>query len=235
MSLTFLDAVNRVLRIGGIIRGDTDPITTFADLQHGSTYNLAIIAIQSTLTDLTAYYNFPAERASSTVTLSTGTRLYSLASDFVQFWEEDQFFFDTAQNIHIFEYHGGERRLAQEMYTYKTDSGYPSWWYYSEGATKQVGFYRVPTSTENAKVLTYDYEKDVIPVLATDAMPFLRDIEAYKFCDLAAVKFNALFTQTPREPSSNTEEDANYKTARATLLRLMTPNKASSHYGPTYR
>ena len=72
--MIFLDAVNRIMRITGIIRGDVDAITTFSDLQHGASINLAMIAVQDTFTDLMAFYDFPAERASGSITLLNGTR-----------------------------------------------------------------------------------------------------------------------------------------------------------------
>lgn len=234
MAVSFLQAVNRVLRIGGLIRGDTDTIATFSDVQHGSSMNLAIIAIQSTLTDLTAYYDFPQERTSATLTWQTGVRTYTLASDFVQFWNEPAFFYDSVQNNEIMEYDGGERQLARDIPTYQTQSGSPSAWYYSEGATKQIGFYSVPDASVNNRVISYEYEKDVIPLVATDNLPFIRDIEAFKFCDLATVKFNSLFTQLPKQPSADIAKDPTYITARATLLKLIRPGKPSHRYGPKY-
>lgn len=234
MAVTFLQTVNRILRISGVIRGDTDPITSFSDLQHGATMNLAIIAIQSTLTDLIAYYDFPQERTSGTITWQTGIRTYALATDFVQFWNEPAFFYDSVQNNEIMGYNGGEKQLAHDIFDYKTQSGSPSAWYYVEGITKQVGFYAVPDAGVNNRVVTYDYEKDVIPLVATDNMPFIRDIEVFKFCDLAAVKFQSLFTQQPKQPSADVEKDPAYITARATLLRLIKSEKPSHRYGPKY-
>ena len=237
MSQTFLQAVNRVLRIGGVIRGDTDPITSFSDVQHGATMNLVQIAIQSTLTDLASFYSFPQERASSSITLATGTRLYSLASDFVQFWMDNQYLYDSVQNNELPEYRGGERQLARDVPDYKstvTQSGYPTFWYNSEGMTQQIGFYAIPNSDYNGRVLTYDYERDVIPINATDLMPFIRDIHTFTFCDLAAVKFNALFTQQPNTPTPDISKDPAYLNARVTLLRLITPEKPDKRYGPKY-
>ena len=237
MSQTFLNAVNRVLRIGGVIRGDTDPITSFSDVQHGATMNLAIIAIQSTLTDLTAFYDFPQERGSSSITLVAGTRLYSLATDFIEFWQDNQFLYDAAQNNKLYEYDGGERQLSQDVPDYQsvaTQSGYPTWWYNSEGMTQQIGLFSIPNASYAGRVLTYDYEKDVIPVNASDNMPFIRDIHTFTFCDLAAVKFAALFTQQPSSPTPDVEHDPAYLNARSTLLRLITPEKPGKRYGPRY-
>jgi hypothetical protein len=238
MAQSFLQAVNRVLRIGGVLRGDTDPIQSFSDVQHGCTLNLAVIAIQSTLTDLTTFYSFPQERSSSSITMVTGQRLYSLASDFVGFWMDNQFFYDATQNNEIFEYSGGERRLAKDIPDYKsvaTQSGYPSFWYNSEGMTQQIGLYAIPTADYNGRVWTYDYERDVIPLVEADNMPFIRDIHTFTFCDLAAIKFNSLFTQLPNTPSADVTRDPSYINARATLLRMITPEKPNTSYGKRYR
>jgi hypothetical protein len=233
-TMTFLDAVNRILRITGVIRGDTDPIVTFADLQHGATLNLAIIAIQDTLTDLMAFYDFPYERNSSTITLVTGTRVYSLANDFVQFWKENQFLYDSTNSNYIYEWESGERGLSANIFTYKTDSGSPSWWYYVEGSTKQIGFYQVPDATYNGIVLTYDYEKDIVPTLATDTLPFIRGIEANTFCQMAAVRFQALFNSNPKEFSAPVEQHPQYINSRSTLLSLINPKKPRTTYGAVY-
>lgn len=232
---TFVDAVNRILRIAGVIRGDTDPITSFSDLQHGATMNLAQIAIQDTFTDLMAFYDFPSERASSTITLINGTRTYALASDFVQFWESNAFFFDNTDKNQIREYKGGERQIAQEIITYKTDTGAPTLWYYVEGLTKQIGVYQIPNSTYDQRVWTYEYEKDIVPVNAMDAMPFIRDIEANTFCQMAAVRFQSLMSANPKELSAPVEQHPQYINSRSTLLSLINPSKPNKYYGAIYR
>jgi len=234
---TFVQSVNRVLRLSGVIRGDTDPVVSFADLQHGATLNLAMIAIQSVLTDLTAFYTFPQERASGTITLSggTGTRIYQLSTDFVGFWNSTAYFYDATQNYEIPEWKGGEQHLAREIYNYRTQIGYPNFFYYVDGPTKEVGFYQVPDASVNGRVLTYDYEKDVIPLIETDNMPFIRDIEVFKFCELAAIKFNSLFSQQPRLPGTTIEKDPVYIECRSTLLRLIVPTKPGKRYGRSFR
>jgi hypothetical protein len=234
MSMTFVDSVNRILRITGVIRGDTDAISTFSDLQHGATLNLCIIAIQDTLTDLMAFYDFPTERTSSSITFVTGTRAYSLPSDFVQFWKSNQFLYDATGSNYIYEYPGGEKALAASIFTYKSDTGSPNWWYYIEGSTKQLGMYQIPDSTFNGRTVTFDYEKDIVPILATDTMPFIRDIETNSFCQLAAIRFQAMFNANPKEPSAPIESHPQYINSRSTLLSLINPSKANKYYGAVY-
>ena len=459
-NVNFLGAVNRVLRISGIIRGDSDPITSFSDLAHNATMNLAQIAIQSVLTDLAAYYDLPQDRKQGEITLIQGQRVYDLADDFLHFWNNPGFFYDSTQNMIICEFDGGEQKLSREIFDYKTQQGYPNNFYVIDGLTSQVGFYQVPnnniaasnaygsltfnsipsvgtqaagnisfnnnpsngdtltingtvitfvtgtatgnqvyigvnylqtlaalqalllTTTDgnlnqcsyqfasneitityfsygttgnsatfsttsaalavtgsgtllggtnpdtvsvngttfvfvasssavtsmsgvpvpigstaaisannlyhvlfyyeqvnslmsvfeseavvtflailqgsigasytlssstssiipsgatlngaNGRVIVYDYIRDPIPILATDPMPFIRDIEVYKFCELAAVKFNSLFTQEAKMPSQNVEVDPTYVSARADLLKLIRPTKPSKRYGRTY-
>ena len=232
--MTFLGAVNRILRITGIIRGDTDVIQTFSDLQHGATLNLAIIAIQDTFTDIMAFYDFPAERGTASLTMVTGQQAYPLATDFVEFWQDGAFFYDATGSNHIFEYPGGERQLNRSIFTYRTDLGSPNWWYYIEGTSKQVGFYQVPNSVYGGRVFTYDYEKDIVPTQATDQMPFLRDIENNTFCQMAAVRFQAMFNANPKESAPDVERIPQYINSRSTLLKLITPDKPNKFYGLQY-
>lgn len=234
MAMNFLGAVNRILRIGGVIRGDTDPISTFSDLQHGATLNLAIIAVQDTFTDLMAFYDFPSERSSSSITCVTGQRTYSLPADFVQFWESNQSLYDSVGSNMLFEYKGGEKQLSQSIWTYQTDQGSPNWWYYVEGSTKLLGLYQIPNASYNGRVFTFDYEKDIVPVNATDNMPFIRDIESNTFCQLATVRFQSLFNSNPKQISAPVETNPQYINSRSTLLALINPKKPNKFYGPIY-
>ena len=47
--MDFIAAVNRVMRINTIIKGDDDNITTFSDTQHAASISLAQISIQDEL------------------------------------------------------------------------------------------------------------------------------------------------------------------------------------------
>ena len=234
MSQTFLQAVNRVLVTGGVIRADTGLITSFSGLQHGATVNMAIVAIQSCLIDLSTYYDLPYERKSATITAIGGTMNYLLAADFMNFWNEPAFLYDAVQNNHIFEYEGGEKKLSQDIFNYTQQSGYPNAWFYVDGTTKQLGFWPVPDANTSGRVFQYDYEADCIPLIETDVMPFIRNIEVFKFCDLATVKFNSLFTQQAKAPTADVEHDPTYISARADLLKLLRPTKPKKHYGRHY-
>ena len=185
--MNFLGAVTRVMRLGGIIRGDTDIPTTFSDLQHGATIGLAQVAVQDELNELTSDSLLAYEKnATGAITTVASTRSYALPSDFVRFYGTPMLLNGTTE---LFEYPGGEDKLKLVFPGYKTDAGTPSWWYFDLTTTKKIAFF--PVSTE-AKTYTFDYEKDVSVTSATDTMPFHNEMEAQAFCRLAARRFKYL-------------------------------------------
>jgi hypothetical protein len=232
--MTFLQAVAQVLTIGGLLRGDTQAPTSFSQTQFGSSMPLAQIAIKSTLGNITAIWDFPEEKVDATLTMVAGQRIYQLPTDFDEFWTTEPFFYDSVQNNIITQFNGGERKLAIEILDYKTETGYPNEFYEVEGNTKQIGFYQIPDSSVDGRVLNYSYEKDVMVYSETDTLPFISQKESEKFCELAAVKFNALYTQQPRMPGVDTERDPQYVAQLSTLLRMINPIKPPKLYGRKY-
>ena len=224
---TFVDAVNRVFRINHIIKGDDDNITSFGDTQHAADIELAQLAIQSEITDLVANQIIGYEKASDTVTLSTGTRTYALASDFVRFYGSNPSFYDSTQNVRIYELKGGLDKLRDADYLYATNQGTPQWWYWEPGSTYKVGFYNVPDSSYNSRSLSYDYEKSVLVTNTTDTMPFVTTEAYYAFCDCAARRFKQ-FDQSLPIPL---EQDGMWKDARARLQAILKPTNPSNKYG----
>ncbi len=123
--MDFLTGVNRLLRTNQIIGGDDDDITTFADTQHAADIEMAQIAIQDEIASLVANRLLDYEKTSSTITLLTSTRTYTLAADFVRFYGNNPSFYDSTTNTMIHEYRGGEDALKHDDYTYKTATGNP--------------------------------------------------------------------------------------------------------------
>jgi hypothetical protein len=83
--MTFIEAVNRIFRLNGLIRGDTDPITSFTQTQHNASMTVAKIAVQDELIDLVSSRMIDYERTSGTLTMVAGTRVYDLPTDFRSF------------------------------------------------------------------------------------------------------------------------------------------------------
>lgn len=229
---TFLQGVNRLLRISGIIRGDDDDITAFTDTQHAAAISLAQIAIQDEISEIVSERLIPYEKASSTVALVTGTRTYSMAADFVRFFGSSPSFYDSTDNVRIYEWAGGEDRLRDSDYQYTTTQGAPSWWYWSNTTSKQVAFYNVPSATYNGRSLQYDYEKSVLVTNTTDTLPFHNNEEYYSFVQMAARRFQFMITGEQQGLLTN---DATYNNAKSRLYAFIRESNPSKYYGYSYR
>lgn len=228
--MIFLDAVNRIFRTNGIIRGDDDSITTFADTAHNASIQLAMIAVQDELNDLVSDSVIAYELASGSISTTASTRTYALASDFVRFFGKPRLYRAVA-NRYLFEYPGGRDTLALSISTYKTDTGEPNWWYIEPASTKQIGLYHVPDA---AYTYTYDYEKDVSVTNANDTLPFHNEMEAQAFTQAAGRRFKALFEERP-DAVSFILKDPTYITAKSRLMSLMKGRNPSSRYGSLIR
>jgi hypothetical protein len=229
-AFTFLDAVNRVLIANGIIRGDTDAISSFSDLQHSATVAIAQVAIQDELAELVADQALPYEHQSSgSITTVAGTRSYSLPSDFVRFYGEPLMYCTTDSNNIIYPYDGGEDRLRIVDTNYKTTQSTPIWFYFDDTTTKKVAFYYVPSA---AKTYTFDYEASVAVANSTDSMPFHNNTESYAFCRLASRRFKMLFEEM--DPAI-IQADPERNMAKATLFNLIRGVNPSTRYAPLYR
>jgi hypothetical protein len=226
-NVTFLDAVNRILRINHIIKGDDDNITSFGDDQHAADIEIAQLAVQSELSDLVSNKLVDNEKASGTVTLATGTRTYSLATDFVRFYGTNASFFDSTDNTRIYELKGGLDKLRDMDFQYDTNQGSPDSWYWEPGTSHKVGFYSVPDSTYSGRSLQYDYEKSIMIENATDDVPFNRTEVYYAFCDCAARRFKQI-DNTLAVPLN---QDGMWLDARSRLMDLHRTTNPPKYYG----
>lgn len=227
--MNFLGAVTRIMRIEGILRGDTDAPTTFSDLQHGATINLAQIAIQDELNELTSDTLIPYEKKTTgSIITVAGTRSYALAADFIRFYGKAMLY-DSTTNFEMFEFPGGEDRLKVEVYTYKTQQSTPIYFYFEATTTKKISFYPVP---QGVVTYTYDYEGDVSVTNATDTLPFHTESEAQAFCRLAGRRFKFLFEGM--DPALLMQDPEHMK-AKATLADLIIGKNPPKHYAPVYR
>lgn len=227
--MNFLAGVNRILRVNGIIRGDTDELTSFSGLQHNATQTLAQIAIQDELTELVSDRVLPYEHdnTGSIVTIA-GQRSYSLPSNFVRFFGEP-LLVCTDDNNNIYEYPGGEDRLRHVDPNYATTQSSPIWWYFDLTTTKKIAFYYVPS---DAKTYTFHYEKDVSVSNASDTLPFHNEIEAQAFCRLASRRFKFLYEGM--DPSLLASDPEHMK-AKATLADLVKGKNPARGWAPVYR
>jgi len=212
--------------------GDDDDITSFSETQHAAYISLAKIAIQDELSEIVSERLIPYEKTSATITLASGTRTYSLAADFVRFFGSNPSFYDSTDNTRIYEFHGGEDKLRDFDYLYKTNTGAPNWWYWDNTTTKSVGFYSVPNATYDTRSLQYDYEKSVMVSDATDTLPLHNNEEFYSFAQAATRRFDFMRS---KQPQGLLTEDATYNNAKARLYAFLRQTNPSKHYGYHYR
>lgn len=229
---TFVDGVNRLLRINQIIKGDDDNIADFTDTQHAASISLAQIAIQDELSEIVSERLIPYEKASATISLVTSTRTYALETNFVRFYGSHPSFYDSTDNVRIYEYKGGEDALRDHDYQHKTTEGAPSFWYWHNTTTKQVAFYSVPNSTYNSRSLQYDYEKSVMVSAYSDTLPFINNEEYFAFIQAAARRFNFMRMEKPQGLLS---EDATYNNAKARLYAFLRETNPGKYYGYGYK
>lgn len=228
---TFVDGVNRLLRINGIIRGDDDNISDFTETQHSSDISLAQIAIQDELSEIVSERLISYEKGSSTVALVSGTRAYALAADFVRFFGTPSFY-DSTDNSRIYEHKGGEESLMHQDYQYKTTTGAPMSFYWENTTTKQVAFYNIPNASYDGRSLSYDYEKSVMVSAYSDTLPFHNNEEYYSFVSCAARRF---FFMASQQDLGLLTQDATYNNAKARLYAFLNPRNPSGFYGHSYR
>ena len=139
-------------------------------------------------------------------------------------------FYDSANNRHLYQYPGGEKRLRMTIFDYKTQAGDPNWWYLEAASKKQIAFYQVPNV---AKTYTYDYERSVYVTVAADDIPLHSNEEAHAFCAAASRRFKFLF-ENAQNLEGVLKQDASYLGAKARLLRLIKGMNPSKSYGSSY-
>ena len=228
--MTFLEAVNRLLRINGIIRGDDDAITTFSDTQHSADIQLAQIAIQEEIAEVASTASLPYEHTTSTISLVAGTRVYALQTDFIRFFGMPSFY-DSTSNTRIYEYKGGEPSLMQHDFQYKTVNGGVAYFYWDNTTTKQVAFYNIPDATWDGRSLAYDYEKSILVTNTTDTIPFHNNEEAYTFVTMAARRFAYMLE---RKSTGLLTDDATYNNSKSRLFHLIRHGNPTPYYRKNY-
>lgn len=169
MAKTLLNSVNEILKRVSVISGDAGALTSLADSPRQVAIDIAVQVVNEGIDDLYAVTDIahPNEQAESTMTLVTSTRAYTLASDLIQLRYP---MIDKTNNQYIGEYPGGYNALLIAD-PEQDDTGLPMY-----GAFRPTDgkFYldRAPTSVENGRVYTYQYDKNLALSILTDTVPF---------------------------------------------------------------
>lgn len=164
---TLLQAVNKVLRRTQIITSDLSSLTASGKQPWVDT---CVYAWNEVLLDLysTSDLPFPQEVATSTFTLATSDRDYSLAADLIQLRYPIK---DETNGRYITEYPGGFMQMQEDQVFISNETGLP---YLAAFSPIDGTLYldKIPTSNENGLVYRYWYDKDLELSDAADTFPF---------------------------------------------------------------
>lgn len=169
MAKTLLNAVNEILKRTGVISGDSGALTTLTDSARQRPIDVAVQVINEAMDELYKLpgLSAPQGQGESTITLATGDKDYSLASDLVRLRFP---LIDKTNNQYITEFPGGYNRILV-FDPEQDDTGQPHW-----GAISPVDgelyLDRAPTADVNGNIYTYQYDKDISVSQLTDTVPF---------------------------------------------------------------
>ena len=230
--MTYLEAINRLLRQARVLTGDDDNLTAITSTQHQTTSNLAQLAIQTELSELASILRLPRERAEGNFTSVQSQRVNDLAADFEQFYgRAPHITGDNAIHDLIFMFPGGFDELRMRHREFKTQEGRPRWWYFEENnsTTKQIGLFPVPDADTAGEVFRYFYETQKVLSAAADVIPFQDTMQDEVFVSMAARRFEFMFN--PAFNIQELEQDGIWSRAKSTMVRLLKPRQTPLKYG----
>lgn len=197
---TLLNSVNEVLKRVGVIAGDAGALSSLTDSARQVFIDTAVQVINEGITDIyaTSGIAHPNEQAESTMTLVTATRAYTLASDLVQLRFPMR---DKTNNQRIYEYPGGYNAMLDGD-PEQDDTGLPMYGAF-RATDGKFHLDRAPTSVENGRVYTYQYDKSLLLTAAANTVPFN---------DTVWTKMVPVWSQLWRRDRQNSFDAAIYKT-----------------------
>lgn len=167
MAKTLLNCVNEILLRNNLIAGDAATLTALTDSARQAAIDVAVQVVNEGIDALytAADIAVPQEQAESAITLVTSTRAYSLATDLVLLrWP----MIDKTNAQYLYE---GDYNQMIVIDPEQDDTGLPQ--YAAIRPTDGLLFLdRAPTSVENGRIYTYQYDKDLALSVAADTVPF---------------------------------------------------------------
>jgi len=169
MAKTLLNSVNEILKRVGLIAGDSGLLTGLTDSARQVAIDVAVQVVNEGIDDLYAASNVakPNGQGESTITLATADRSYALVSGLVRLrWP----MVDKTNTQFMLQYPGGYNAMLLAD-PEQDDTGLPHYAAINP-VSGELHLDRAPTSVENGKVYTYQYDKDLVLTLAADTVPF---------------------------------------------------------------
>jgi hypothetical protein len=175
MAKTLLNAVNETLKRVNQIAGDAGLLASLTDSARQHMIDIAVQVTNEGNIDLYAVSDMamPNEQAESFITLATGDRDYALAADLVMLrWP----LIDKTNNQYLTQFPGGYNRMLVHD-PEQDDTGLPQ--YAAIRPTDaQLFLDRAPTSVENGRIYTYQYDKSLLLTAAANTVPFTDEVFA---------------------------------------------------------
>lgn len=172
---TLLNCVNEIFRRVGMIQGDANLLTSLTDQSRQRSIDIAVQVVNEGIDELYSTSSIPMSsgQKQGTITLATGTRNYSLATDFTRFapYPGGILAIDKTNTQFLYEYPDGYNALLL-LDPEQDDTGLPVYAAINPtDGTLQVD--RAPTASNgNGNIYTYQYEKDLVLSILTDTVPF---------------------------------------------------------------
>lgn len=172
MSKTLLNGVNDVLKRLDLLDADSGVLTTLTDSARQNWIDTIIQLWNEGLDELYSRHGSPKPKSMTegTITLVTGTRAYTLATDMAVFLRRLHLY-DSTNNHYITFLEDSGFEQIQLSDPEEDDTGLPSFAFIDPEDNK-ILMNRTPTAAENGRVYRYFYQKDLELTLAADTFPF---------------------------------------------------------------
>lgn len=220
MAKQLIDAVNETLKRVNVIAGNSGLLSslTSSPIQHN--IDIAVQVINEGIDELytTQGKSLPNQQTEATFALATGFREYPLASDLITLnWP----MIDRSNTQYLFKWEGSYDEMLlldpQQLYT-----GLPIWGMVSP-INGRLRVDRAPDAASNARIYTYEYEKNLALVNATDTVPFNDEV------------FRSMvpgWAQLYKREMRNEFDQALYAQSIGRASRAVTEDRARTNYDP---
>lgn len=217
---TLLNAVNEVGKRAAWIAGDAGLLTSLTDSGRQSFIDQTIQVVNEGISELYTASEVaqPNEQGESTITLVTATRAYSLATDLVQLRFPLR---DKTNSQFMIEMPGGYDALLN-LDISQDDTGLP---YYAaiRPTDGKLHLDRAPTTVENGRIYTYQYDKSLLMSVLTDNVPFNDNV----FFAMVPV-----WTQLYKRDARGDFDQPIFKAHLGRASRILTQKEPRTSYNP---
>jgi len=215
-----LDAVNQILLRVNVNAGNASALTSLTDSSRQHNIDVSVQVINEGMDELYTACNksLPNEQTEATITLATGLREYALAADLITLmWP----FIDRTNAQYLYEFGEGYNRLLF-LDPQQTSVGLPIWGVISP-INGKLRVDRACDAASNGRVYTYEYEKNLALVNATDPVPFT---------DATFRAMVPAWVQLYKREMRNEFDQALFAQSIGRASRLVTEQKARTDYDP---